>query len=1016
MGQPAKSVMNATAADCCALCAANSGLCVAWHVTPEERIGTLRCVLKSTLTRTRVGNCTYGAFVPPHPSPVPPGPSPVPPGPSPVPPSATLAFHKMFMGGAVLQRDEYTPVWGTAAPGQSVKVSLGGNVVRAVTNSSGIWLVHLPPQPAQYNVSLSVSLQTASHPVVSAATESVQTVVSFGEVILCAGQSNMGMQVGPSERGFDADNATAEAAAAYRYSGRIQLFESGGGRSTNPAWFTVDPVSIRNFSAVCWYTGRDLFDSLFASVGQPVPVGLILSAIGAHPIESWLGPKELASCGVPQDVPCESTMPQSKIWGNAIVPVAPFKLGFFIWDQAEADVSCRSLNDTQDRLVKYPCMEKALLSSFRTMFNSTLGFAAVQLPGYSPVQRENVFEMRLQQDGALRGSVMGGNDTGSLATAVPTYDLSCAMGKTNGCPHGNVHNVHKQPVGARLAAQILHMHLGKPGTVSGPRVAGFNVAAAGGGFDVTVNFAGGSAPFALRPTRNCTTCCGDDAGTDVGDFDASSDGISWTNGTKPVLVNGTAVHVHFPSMSALQIVRYTANRAFPQCALYNREGYPAFPFRERIDGRLGAPQAATTRYDVTDFGATGDGITDDSKSIARALAAAASAPSSVVVFPPGKVFLTAPINMSSGMTLQVDGTLRAKSGNNSLTGISGWPQMPPLPSYGNSRDGPYLQFQAFLYASEVEDIAINGSGTIDGSGDWWWHNQRNRSLIPAGRPNLIQFVNAKRVEVTGVTLRDSPFWCLHPVQCEDVHVHHMKIRSRMYAPNSDGIDPDSCKNVMIEHNDISTGDDGIAIKAGVCGASSPNDCVQDKNFSDGTYLTRNVTVRHNIFRIGMGISVGSESSGGIQDVYIHDNVVGLCEAGHCLDKCCGWGPALHLKTALTRGGTIQNIVFKDNTIINNTGFIDMETNYQSGDTPPSGYAPTTVRDIVFSGNRVLGSGTGASFVCSVHDACDNITVTNNTVAQNANPWHCKFVRSFTTSNNTGESDLQNCMNNSMTPP
>ena len=94
----------------------------------------------------------------------------------------------------------------------------------------------------------------------------------------------------------------------------------------------------------------------------------------------------------------------------------------------------------------------------------------------------------------------------------------------------------------------------------------------------------------------------------------------------------------------------------------------------------------------------------------------------------------------------------------------------------------------------------------------------------------------------------------------------------------------------------------------------------------------------------------------------------------------------------------------------------METNYQSGDTPPSGYAPTTVRDIVFSGNRVLGSGTGASFVCSVHDACDNITVTNNTVAQNANPWHCKFVRSFTTSNNTGESDLQNCMNNSMTPP
>jgi hypothetical protein len=236
-----------------------------------------------------------------------------------------------------------------------------------------------------------------------------------------------------------------------------------------------------------------------------------------------------------------------------------------------------------------------------------------------------------------------------------------------------------------------------------------------------------------------------------------------------------------------------------------------------------------------------------------------------------KIFLTGPINMSSAMTLQVDGTLRAKSGNNTADGVSAWPQIPPLPSYGNSRDGETLQFQAFVYALNVNDIAINGSGTIDGSGEWWWANQHNRSAVPAGRPNLIQFVNVKRIEVTGVTLRDSPFWCLHPVYCEDVHVHHMLIRSRMYAPNSDGVDPDSCKNVMIgegtalfslfvrinfltaEHNDISTGDDGIAIKAGVCGSDkapssdsdpklqggpTPLKCVDEPKFSDGTYLTQ----------------------------------------------------------------------------------------------------------------------------------------------------------------------------------
>lgn len=431
-------------------------------------------------------------------------------------------------------------------------------------------------------------------------------------------------------------------------------------------------------------------------------------------------------------------------------------------------------------------------------------------------------------------------------------------------------------------------------------------------------------------------------------------------------------------------------------------------------------------FDVTAFGAVGDGTTDDSSSISKALAAAtASRTPSVVLFPKGKTFLTGPINMSTAMTLQVDGTLRAKSGNNTAGGIAGWPQIPPLASYGNSRDGTYLQFQAFIYSNGADDIAINGSGTIDGQGDWWWANQRNRSAVPSGRPNLIQFVNATGVEVSGVTLRDSPFWCLHPVYSNNIYVHHIKIRSRMYAPNSDGVDPDSCRNVMIEHNDISTGDDGIAIKAGVCsdgsggtgyqGGPAPLVCSEIAEFSDGTYRTQNVTVRFNTFRIGMGISVGSESSGGIKDVFIYDNVVGLCDAGHCLDTCCGWGPALHVKTALKRGQFLENIVFANNTIYNNTGFIDLETNYQSGDDAPVGYASTVVKDIVFTGNKVLGAGTGATFVCSVKDVCENITVTDNIVAHNADPWHCKFVHTYTTGGNTGENALATCMKNSMKP-
>lgn len=559
VGVADQHVRTNSSADCCTACTQDPA-CVAWQLRPAS-VSPNNCALKTTVIRFDSGNCTSGSMIAPPPGPLPPSPA----------PADTLAFHKMFQGGAVLQRDEHTPVWGTATAGTAVSVRRGDEpAIHTIANSSGIWLLLLPPHPAQYNITLTATLAGAP----AAANAAVS--VSFGEVVLCVGQSNMGMQVGPSERAFDADNATAEAAAAGRYSGRIQLFASGGGRTKNPAWYTVDPISIRNFSAVCWLTGRDLFTSL----GETVPVGLILSAIGAHPIESWLGPRELASCGVMPDAPCEQQMPMSKIWGSAIIPIAPFKLGFMIYDQAEADVNCKSLHDRGARIPLYACLQEALVTSYRALFNSSrLGFAAVQLPGYSPVQREDIFAMRLQQDSGARSF----HDEGSVV-AVPTYDLSCAENKTNGCPHGNVHNVHKQPVGARLAAQIMRMHLHRSGTTQGPRVAGITTApTANGRVPVTVNFAGGTAPFVLKPTRNCTGCCGDDVDLgDVGDFDASHDGSTWMNGTKPVLLNATALRFFINTTAMLQWVRYTANRVFPQCALTNQEGYPAFPFKRQL--------------------------------------------------------------------------------------------------------------------------------------------------------------------------------------------------------------------------------------------------------------------------------------------------------------------------------------------------------------------------------------------------------------------------------------------------
>jgi hypothetical protein len=167
----------------------------------------------------------------------------------------------MFKGGAVLQRGQYVAVWGVSEEkevGLKLLASGGSEVsVSAKVNSSGIWMVHLPPQQAAFNRTLTVTDSSGSQ----------HEVVSFGETVLCAGQSNMGMQVGthspssyslpsyslpsyslpsyslpsyssssygvtcftlgmqvgPSRRGFDADNATAESTASIRYTGKISL-------------------------------------------------------------------------------------------------------------------------------------------------------------------------------------------------------------------------------------------------------------------------------------------------------------------------------------------------------------------------------------------------------------------------------------------------------------------------------------------------------------------------------------------------------------------------------------------------------------------------------------------------------------------------------------------------------------------------------------------------------------------------------------------------------------------------
>jgi len=407
----------------------------------------------------------------------------------------------------------------------------------------------------------------------------------------------------------------------------------------------------------------------------------------------------------------------------------------------------------------------------------------------------------------------------------------------------------------------------------------------------------------------------------------------------PLFVTAASRHHHDEdaSSSSLLFLRKTSSKIHQQ-----RQQ------RQQHTAKLVTPDPTTTQtFRVTDWGVVGNGLHDDTDAmrfllstscdqllVARNLTTNCPCHHKHIIIPAHAIVKTLPLNLSSHTTLQIDGTLLASPSSNH------WPIIPANPLYGDSEDrgagGGWLipQYQSFLYAQDATHIRMTGTGVVDGNGPYWWNLFLNRSLTEAGRPNLIQTVNCSVVEMDSVTMKDAGFWTVHPMLSKDIAMHHLKIRAPLYAPNIDGIDPDACQNVLIEYNDVACGDDHIAIKAGVCGVDKSgyrNSCMDPawRSPADaGAYMTRNITIRHNVFGTGMGVAIGSESSGSIRDVYVYNNTIGACQQGD-KDKyhSCGWGYALHIKTTISRSGVIDNIVFDNNTIYNNTGFILMETNY-----------------------------------------------------------------------------------------
>lgn len=249
---------------------------------------------------------------------------------------------------------------------------------------------------------------------------------------------------------------------------------------------------------------------------------------------------------------------------------------------------------------------------------------------------------------------------------------------------------------------------------------------------------------------------------------------------------------------------------------------------------------------------------------------------------------TAPLFLKSDMTLDLGEGARLRA----IADRSIWPIL------DSHRDGRVLGswegvpepcFASIITAIGCHHIAITGTGTIDGGGDrgdWWTWPKETRD--GARRARTLHLVGCEKTVLAGPTITNSPSWTIHPYRCRDLLACGLTIENPADSPNTDGFDPESCEDVIIEGVRFSVGDDCIAIKAG------------KRTTGDNAHLapTRRVVVRHCLMQRGHGgVVLGSEMSGGIEDVVVEDCEMQLTDRG------------LRLKTRRGRGGYMRRVTF-----------------------------------------------------------------------------------------------------------
>lgn len=335
---------------------------------------------------------------------------------------------------------------------------------------------------------------------------------------------------------------------------------------------------------------------------------------------------------------------------------------------------------------------------------------------------------------------------------------------------------------------------------------------------------------------------------------------------------------------------------------------------EQLRKLIQQPKFKNKDYNILDYGAKGDGVTSNTLAIKNAIEACSKGGGGRVIVPAGN-YLTGPVYLKSNTDFHLEKgskILFSQDTKDYPLVLTRWEGM------------DCINYSPQFYAYEEENIAVTGSGIIDGNASnqhWWsWKGRKQYGwkegmpnqlkardslhiLMHAGtdprkrifgdgyylRPYMFQPYNCKNILISGVTMINSPMWFVSPVMCENVTIEKVHIQAA--GPNTDGCDPDACRNVLIKDCYFDTGDDCIAIKSGrdedgrKYGRPAENHIIEGCEMKDG----------HG------GVVIGSEIAGGAKNIY----------AVNCKMSSPDLNIVLRIKTSSSRGGIIQNIFLKN---------------------------------------------------------------------------------------------------------